>query len=75
MMTLRARVKNGRLMMDEPTDLPEGTEVELMPVLADDEPWDLTAEQEAELRESIAQADQGKVVPAAEVFQRLRAIR
>jgi hypothetical protein len=27
---LRARVKMGRLTLDEPTDLPEGTEVELV---------------------------------------------
>jgi hypothetical protein len=26
----RARVRNGRLVVDEPTDLPEGTEVELV---------------------------------------------
>jgi hypothetical protein len=29
MLTVRARVKNGRLVVDEPTDLPEGTELEL----------------------------------------------
>jgi hypothetical protein len=29
MVPLRARVKNGRLVLDEPTALPEGTEVEL----------------------------------------------
>ena len=29
-MTLKARVKAGRLVVDEPTDLPEGTEVELL---------------------------------------------
>jgi hypothetical protein len=34
MSTVRARVKNGRLVLDEPTVLPEGTEVELVP--ADD---------------------------------------
>ena len=28
-MTVRARVIGGRLVVDEPTDLPEGTEVEL----------------------------------------------
>jgi len=39
MMTVRARVSNGRLVLDEPTDLPEGAEVELAPV--DDQPWDL----------------------------------
>jgi len=31
-MTLKARVKAGRLVMDEPTDLPEGTVVELLPL-------------------------------------------
>ena len=31
-MTLKARVKAGRLIVDEPTDLPEGTEVELLPL-------------------------------------------
>jgi hypothetical protein len=31
-MTLKARVKAGRLLVDEPTDLPEGTMVELLPL-------------------------------------------
>ena len=31
-MTLKARVRQGRLVIDEPTDLPEGTEVELLPL-------------------------------------------
>jgi hypothetical protein len=70
MMTVRARVRNGRLVVDEPTDLPEGTEVELAPV--DDETWDLTPEQRAELRSRISGADRGELVPAAEVFARLR---
>ncbi len=38
MVTGRARVRNGRLILDEPTELPEGTEVDLIslddPVLA-----------------------------------------
>src|SRR5688572_29445103 len=32
MQPLRARVQNGRIVLDEPTDLPEGTEIELVPV-------------------------------------------
>lgn len=32
MTPLRARVKNGRLVLDEPTEPPEGAEVELVPV-------------------------------------------
>ena len=31
-MTMRARVTNGRLVLNEPTGLPEGTEVELLAV-------------------------------------------
>ena len=30
MSTIRARVRNGRLIVDEPTDLPEGTEFDLV---------------------------------------------
>jgi hypothetical protein len=30
---VRARVKNGRLRVDEPTDLPEGTELYLVPTV------------------------------------------
>jgi len=49
---VRTRVENGRLVLDEPTDLPEGAELELAPV--DDQPWDLTPEQHAELKARIA---------------------
>lgn len=31
-MTLKARVQNGRLVVNEPTELPEGTEVALLPL-------------------------------------------
>lgn len=29
---LKAKVRNGRLVLDEPTDLPEGEEVEMVPL-------------------------------------------
>ena len=32
MQPLKAHVKNGRLVLDEPTDLPEGKEIELVPL-------------------------------------------
>jgi type II secretory pathway component PulL len=32
MSAMKARVENGRLKLDEPTDLPEGRVVELIPV-------------------------------------------
>jgi hypothetical protein len=31
-MTIKARVHAGRLIVDEPTDLPEGTELRLLPL-------------------------------------------
>jgi hypothetical protein len=31
-LTLKARVRGGRLLLDEPVDLPDGTEVDLVPV-------------------------------------------
>jgi hypothetical protein len=31
-MTLKVRVQKGRLVLDEPIDLPEGTEVDLLPL-------------------------------------------
>ena len=71
MLTVRARVRNGRLVVDEPTDLPEGTEVEL--AMSEDEPWDLTAEQRAELKVRLANSDPAELVPAEQVFARLRA--
>jgi hypothetical protein len=72
MLTVRARVRNGRLVLDEPTDLPEGAEVQLE-AISDDPPWDLTPEQRAELKARISGADRGESVPAAEIFARLRA--
>jgi hypothetical protein len=36
MQSLKARVHNGRLVLDEPTDLPEGEVVYSQPVDADD---------------------------------------
>ena len=67
MMTVRARVKNGRLVVDEPTDLPEGTEVELAAVDADG--WTLPEEDRAELRRRI---ESGESIPAAEALARIR---
>ena len=49
--TRKARVKNGRLVLDEPTDLPDGAEVEVL--LIDDE---LTTEERADLHASLDRA-------------------
>ncbi|NOT31601.1 MAG: hypothetical protein HOP15_14235 [Planctomycetes bacterium] len=73
---IRARVKNGRLIVSEPTDLPEGTVLDLV---QDDEGDDLTAEErkalQAEIRRSVRSAKKGLLRPAAEVIADLRARR
>ena len=48
MQALKAHVKGGRLALDEPTDLPEGAEIELVAV--DD---DLEPEERARLLQAI----------------------
>lgn len=73
MHALRARVVNGRYVIDEPADLPEGAEVELVVVGSG-----MTVEERAELAQAIEEAEQdieaGRVVDEAEVWARLKAI-
>ena len=73
---IRARVKNGRLILDEPTDLPEGTVLDLV---LDDEGDELTPEERSvlhgELRRSAREIKKGKTRPAAKVLAELRARR
>lgn len=76
----RARVRNGRLVLDEPTDLPEGEEVALVRADTDDGMGDdLSEDERKQLDESIAtsfeQAKNGQLIDADEVLARLRAIR
>jgi len=71
MMPLRARVKNGRLLLDEPTDLPEGTELELG-VIDDDLDDSDRAALHAALEASEEEFNAGKGIPAAEVIAELR---
>jgi hypothetical protein len=70
-MTVRGRVANGRLIVDEPTDLPEGAEVELRVV--DD---DLDEEERGRLHAALEASEDdfraGRVVPGADVVARLR---
>jgi hypothetical protein len=53
-MTLTARVQNGRLVLDEPTHLPEGEVVQLE--IVRDEEEGLSAEDRAELQARLAKA-------------------
>jgi hypothetical protein len=77
MQPMRARVQNGRLVLDEPTELPEGTELYLVPV--DDERDDLDEEERAELHASLDRAlddeEAGDMVDAREFLQSRRGHR
>lgn len=73
MQPLKAHVKNGRLVLDEPTDLPEGTEVTLS-ITDDDEPSDdERARIIAAIERSMDQVQAGKRVDADTVIARLLA--
>ena len=72
-MTLKARVKAGRLVVDEPTDLPEGTEVELLPLDPGD--WldeDDRAALHRALIDSATDVKADRLVDADAVLRRLR---
>lgn len=72
-MTLKARVKAGRLVLDEPTDLPEGTEIELLPLDPGD--W-LDEESRAALHKALRDSEEdlkaGRLVDADTVLRELR---
>ena len=72
-MTIKARVKAGRLVVDEPTDLPDGTEVELLAL----DPGDWLDEADRAslhkaLRDSDADVAAGRLVDAQEILRDLR---
>ena len=72
-MTIKARVRAGRLLVDEPTELPDGTEVELLPLDPGD--WLDDADRAAlhdALRQSNADVAAGNLTDAAEVLRELR---
>ena len=72
-MTIKARVRAGRLVIDEPTDLPEGTELELLPL----DPGDWLDDNDRALlhdalRESEADVQAGRLLSAEDVLRELR---
>ena len=72
-MTIKARVLGGRLLVDEPTELPEGTELELLAL----DPGDWLdeagrAELHQALRESDTDVTAGRLIDASEVLRDLR---
>ncbi len=76
MKTWKARVRQGRLLVDEPTALPEGTVLDLV---AADEADDLDEEERAALFASLdrswKQAQAGELRPASEILRELKQSR
>ena len=75
MQALKAHVKSGRLVLDEPTELPEGSEVELIAV--DDD--DFEPEERARLLQAIEDGaesiERGDFVDGVEFADQLLARR
>ena len=71
MQVFSARVRGGTIVPEDGVTLPEGTTVT---VIADLEAgvFETTPEEEREFLESIAEADRGDVITAAELLERLR---
>jgi hypothetical protein len=72
-LTLRGHIENGRIVVDEGVDLPDGTEVKLTLV---DDVDELDEEDRARLHAALEQAqdeiDRGEGIPAGEVIAELR---
>ncbi len=55
MTSVKAKVRNGRLTVDEPTELPEGAEIELVPL----DGWDdLDDDDRRRLHEALAASEE-----------------
>ena len=73
MSPLKAQVRNGRIVLDEPTTLPDGTMIDLV---VDDEGDDLTDEERRALHEALSaswkSAEAGHLRPASAILDELR---
>jgi len=74
--SVRATVRNGRLIVDQPTELPEGTVVNLV---LEDEGDDLDDPERqalhAAIARSLSQSNDGRTAPAEAIIDKLRARR
>lgn len=71
---LKAHVMNGRIVVDEPVDLPDGAEVDiyLYDAAADAMGREERAALERALERSLAQADAGELIEADDVLAELQ---
>ena len=72
-MSVRAKVRDGRLLVDEPTSLPDGTELELVVDDGGDElDVDELAALNASLTAGLEQARRGETMPIEDILAKLR---
>jgi hypothetical protein len=75
-MVIRAMVQSGRIVVDEPTSLPDGTVLNLV---VEDEGDDLSPDERAalhaHLEASWRSVEEGRTRPASELLAELRARR
>lgn len=74
MRRLKAHVRGGRLLLDEPTDLPDGSEVQVEVVDLDELDDEERAKLDAALAEAEAEFEAGEVVSEEELWATLRAL-
>jgi hypothetical protein len=74
MAPLEAVVKNERIVVDEPTELPEGTEIELVPVDEDFDPEE-RARLLAALDDGIEDFERGDHIDGFDFIAQMRAKR
>jgi len=78
MHALQARVENGRIKLDEPTDLPEGKLIELVPLEdvflngGDDLDDEERAALDESIREGIEDMEAGRTIDAKAAIAQLR---
>ena len=75
MLTVKARVRNGRLIVDAPTSLPDGSELDLVAVGEDDLDDVGRTALHAALVEAEGEIDAGHTMAAADALAHLRARR
>lgn len=73
-MTLTARVHNGRFVIGEPAELPEGAEVQLQVVDGDELDAEERAALHASIEEGLDDSEANRVISAEESLRELRAL-
>lgn len=75
MSSLKAVVKGGRIVVDEPTELPDGTVVDLYAAIDEEMDPEELVRLDAALEKSAQEAAAGELRLASEILDRLRATR